>query len=160
MSHPANPQNLRTLYRHFLRELPSRRPSLLANPSPLHQHIRAVFVSGQLDPASDSSFHSSPPIPSADPTTQAPSSASNASEPAAASIAGQQLQSSTGPQVIHQFLQYVRAQRTYLTLVERYNPGMNMSEEERVRLSARRVGLNLPPELLESIKKGGSGGNP
>jgi hypothetical protein len=31
-------------------------------------------------------------------------------------------------------------------LVERYNPGMNMDEEERVRLSARRVGMNLPVE--------------
>lgn len=32
----------------------------------------------------------------------------------------------------------------YTTLVERYNPGMDMSDEERVRLSARRVGMNLP----------------
>jgi len=30
--------------------------------------------------------------------------------------------------------------------VERYNPGMDMSDEERVRLSARRVGMNLPVE--------------
>jgi hypothetical protein len=32
----------------------------------------------------------------------------------------------------------------YVTLVERYNPGMGMSDEERVRLTARRVGMNLP----------------
>ena len=31
-------------------------------------------------------------------------------------------------------------------LLERYNPGMTMDEEERVRLSARRVGMNLPEE--------------
>lgn len=45
-----------------------------------------------------------------------------------------------------QFLQYVKAQRVYATLLERYNPGMNMDEEERVRLSARRVGMDLPKE--------------
>jgi hypothetical protein len=35
----------------------------------------------------------------------------------------------------------------YATLLERYNPGMNMDEEERVRLSARRVGMNMPEEF-------------
>lgn len=35
----------------------------------------------------------------------------------------------------------------YATLVERYNPGMNMDEEERVRLTARRVGMDLPEEF-------------
>ncbi|KAI9664643.1 MAG: hypothetical protein M1821_006089 [Bathelium mastoideum] len=43
-----------------------------------------------------------------------------------------------------QFVQYAQAQRMYATLVERYNPGMGMSEEERVRLTARRVGMDLP----------------
>ena len=41
---------------------------------------------------------------------------------------------------------YLKSQRMYNTLLERYNPGMNMDEEERVRLTARRVGLDLPPE--------------
>ncbi|KAH8725027.1 hypothetical protein GQ44DRAFT_749766 [Phaeosphaeriaceae sp. PMI808] len=52
-------------------------------------------------------------------------------------------------QIAHaeQFTQYVQAQRSYLALIERYNPGMGMSEEERVRLSARRVGMNLPIEF-------------
>jgi ATP synthase assembly factor FMC1, mitochondrial len=45
-----------------------------------------------------------------------------------------------------QFVQYLKAQRTYTTLVERYNPGMGMDEEERVRLTARRVGMDLPVE--------------
>lgn len=45
-----------------------------------------------------------------------------------------------------QYLAYVRAQRTYVTLIERYNPGMGMDEEERVRLSARKVGMDLPVE--------------
>lgn len=42
----------------------------------------------------------------------------------------------------------------YATLIERYNPGMGMSEEERVRLSARRIGMNLPVEF-----DGGEGKN-
>ncbi|KAF2036495.1 hypothetical protein EK21DRAFT_105815 [Setomelanomma holmii] len=50
-------------------------------------------------------------------------------------------------QEAEQFAQYVAAQRTYITLIERYNPGMGMSEEERVRLSARRVGMDLPVEF-------------
>ena len=45
-----------------------------------------------------------------------------------------------------QFLTYVRAQRTYAALLERYNPGMGMTEEERVRLTMRRVGMELPKE--------------
>ncbi|KAH7135571.1 hypothetical protein B0J11DRAFT_163344 [Dendryphion nanum] len=50
-------------------------------------------------------------------------------------------------QQAEQFVQYVQAQRMYETLIERYNPGMGMSEEERVRLTARRVGMNLPVEF-------------
>jgi ATP synthase assembly factor FMC1 len=49
-------------------------------------------------------------------------------------------------EVAEQLVQYLKSQRMYATLVERYNPGMGMDEEERVRLSARRVGLNLPVE--------------
>ncbi|MCJ1472204.1 hypothetical protein MMC13_000851 [Lambiella insularis] len=45
-----------------------------------------------------------------------------------------------------QYIQYARAQRMYITLLERYNPGMGMDEEERVRLTARRVGMDLPVE--------------
>ncbi|KAL2755899.1 hypothetical protein ACRALDRAFT_1070922 [Sodiomyces alcalophilus JCM 7366] len=48
-----------------------------------------------------------------------------------------------------QYIAYLRAQRTYAALVDRYNPGMNMDEEERVRLTARRVGMNLPVEFEE-----------
>jgi hypothetical protein len=32
----------------------------------------------------------------------------------------------------------------YVELLERYNPGMNLDEEERIRLTARRVGMELP----------------
>lgn len=34
----------------------------------------------------------------------------------------------------------------YATLLERYNPGMSMDGEEKVRLTARRVGMDLPEE--------------
>ncbi|KAK1989098.1 FMC1 protein family [Colletotrichum cereale] len=46
---------------------------------------------------------------------------------------------------------YLRAQRTYVTLLERYNPGMDMDEEERVRLTARRVGMDLPKEFKDRL---------
>ncbi|KKA29204.1 hypothetical protein TD95_000950 [Thielaviopsis punctulata] len=46
-----------------------------------------------------------------------------------------------------QLVAYLRAQREYVTLIERYNPGMNMSTEERVRLTARKVGMDLPKEF-------------
>ena len=56
-------------------------------------------------------------------------------------------------QEAEQFAQYVQAQRMYATLVERYNPGMNMTEEDRVRLTARRVGMDLPVEHVTGSKK-------
>ncbi|OOF97230.1 hypothetical protein ASPCADRAFT_3851 [Aspergillus carbonarius ITEM 5010] len=46
----------------------------------------------------------------------------------------------------NQFAEYAKAQRVYAELVERYNPGMTLDEEERIRLTARRVGLDLPIE--------------
>ena len=45
-----------------------------------------------------------------------------------------------------QFVQFAKAQRMYATLLERYNPGMSMDEEDKVRLTARRVGMDLPKE--------------
>lgn len=46
----------------------------------------------------------------------------------------------------------------YATLLERYNPGIGaeMDEEERVRLTARRVGMDLPGER-EREREGGEG---
>ncbi|KAI9371511.1 ras guanine nucleotide exchange factor domain-containing protein [Aspergillus egyptiacus] len=55
-------------------------------------------------------------------------------------------------QQAEQFAQYAKAQRSYALLVDRYNPGSLMDEEERVRLTARRVGLDLPD--LPGDKKG------
>ncbi|EAQ85270.1 hypothetical protein CHGG_09284 [Chaetomium globosum CBS 148.51] len=79
----------------------------------------------------------------------------------------QQPQSSTSPAAAggptadlraaqaEQYVAYLRAQRTYVTLLERYNPGMGMDEEERVRLTARRVGMDLPVELSCYMGLGG-----
>lgn len=54
-----------------------------------------------------------------------------------------------------QFVRYARAQRMYATLVERYNPGMDMDQEERVRLTARRVGMDLPAEVEKNSNNEG-----
>jgi ATP synthase assembly factor FMC1 len=109
----ATPTKLRSLYRSFLRELPSR-PLSEKSRSPLQARIRSTIAS-----------ESNTPIEQAE-----------------------------------QFLQYVKAQRMYATLLERYNPGMNMDEEERVRLTARRVGMDLPEEFsyAGSGESSGSGG--
>lgn len=48
-----------------------------------------------------------------------------------------------------QYLQYAKAQRMYATLLERYNPGMSMDEEERVRMTMRRVGMDAPTSGFE-----------
>lgn len=32
----------------------------------------------------------------------------------------------------------------YTTLLDRYYPGINLDEQERIRLTARRVGMDLP----------------
>lgn len=43
-----------------------------------------------------------------------------------------------------QLVSYLRAQQAYLGLVARYNPGLELDDDDRVRLTARRVGLDLP----------------
>ncbi|KAF2163273.1 hypothetical protein M409DRAFT_57566 [Zasmidium cellare ATCC 36951] len=107
----------RSLYRRFLRELPARTPSILANPSPLHRHIRSDF--------------------SHDSNEESASLAEQIKKPAERRL-----------EEGEQYLRYLVSQRIYTTLLERYNPGMNMTEEERVRLTARRVGMDLPVELM------------
>lgn len=58
-------------------------------------------------------------------------------------------------QQTEQFVRYAQAQRLYTTLLDRYYPGINLDEQERVRLTARRVGMDLP--VLN--ENDGSGGN-
>ncbi|KAL7811463.1 hypothetical protein V8C44DRAFT_358263 [Trichoderma aethiopicum] len=64
----------------------------------------------------------------------------SSSSPASASPPADQHQVDLG----HQLVAYLRAQRMYVTLIERYNPGMDMDQTERIRLTARRVGMDLP----------------
>lgn len=43
-----------------------------------------------------------------------------------------------------ELLLFLKSQRTYTELLERYNPGSTMTQAERTRLTARRVGYNMP----------------
>ncbi|CAG8182653.1 unnamed protein product [Penicillium salamii] len=95
-------------------------------PSPLHQRLRDVFRS----------------VPTA----------TNGASPFSISTTPEE--QSLRVQEAEQLAQYARAQRTYCELLERYNPGMSMDEEEKIRLTARRVGFDLPelhsPEANEN----------
>ncbi|AEO58736.1 hypothetical protein MYCTH_2306255 [Thermothelomyces thermophilus ATCC 42464] len=123
---------LRSLYRSLLRELPPR--PLLSNPrAPLHQRLRDNFQ----------------PSPSPSTTTTTTTTTTGPTAAAAAELRAAQAE---------QFLAYLRAQRTYVTLLERYNPGMGMDDEERVRLTARRVGMDLPVEYDGSAEDSVEGG--
>ncbi|CAI7621195.1 unnamed protein product [Penicillium glandicola] len=111
----------RTTYRALLRELPRRQ---LSTPSPLHQHLRAIFRSE--------------PVPETLPLSQTKSNALPFSIPKTDEERTLRVQEAD------QLAQYARAQRVYCELLERYNPGMSMDEEEKIRLTARRVGFDLP----------------
>lgn len=39
---------------------------------------------------------------------------------------------------------FLRSKRKYLTLMEQYNPLYGMSEQDRIRATARTVGLHVP----------------
>ena len=60
-------------------------------------------------------------------------------------------------QEAEQLATYARAQRNYAVLLERYNPGITMTEEEKVRLTARRVGMDLPEEVTPGGRENGEG---
>lgn len=137
MSTPT-PTTLRSLYRSLLRELP---PRTSATPSPLATHLRTTFAS-------------TPPTTPLSPLTQASLSDAQSTSSQIASSSGlngvgatKTLQQKVDE--AEQLAQYLKAQRMYVTLVERYNPGMNMNEEERVRLTARRVGMDLPVDYVK-----------
>ncbi|KAJ9657187.1 hypothetical protein H2201_008268 [Coniosporium apollinis] len=119
---------LRSLYRRLLRELPVHQPSQTILSHPSSLQ-RRIRTSFSTSPSSSQSSTSAPPSGDITPRIQA----------------------------TEQFIQYQHAQRMYATLVERYNPGMNMNEEERVRLTARRVGMDLPEEFLVGGRSGGEG---
>lgn len=45
---------------------------------------------------------------------------------------------------LHNVVTYLRNQRVYNELLERYNPGLTMSQEDNVRKTANMVGLAVP----------------
>ncbi|KAJ5543396.1 hypothetical protein N7535_005824 [Penicillium sp. DV-2018c] len=109
----------RTTYRALLREIPRRS---FKTPSPLHQKLRHIFRSPDI------------------------SSPSSSAQPEPRHFASPQTEEDRLRRVqeADQLAQYARAQRKYAELLERYNPGMTMDEEEKIRLTARRVGFDLP----------------
>jgi ATP synthase assembly factor FMC1 len=133
----ATPTTLRALYRALLRELPTSasHPTHIATTRTAHAKLSApssVQRSVRAAFASSSSNNN---------TTAASTSSSSAAQLGLA----------------EQAILYAQAQREYCALIERYNPGMGMSEEERVRLSARRIGMNLPVEFEAEAEGQGQG---
>ncbi|KAF8414645.1 hypothetical protein L210DRAFT_3316573, partial [Boletus edulis BED1] len=45
---------------------------------------------------------------------------------------------------VENIVTFMRSQREYKTLLERYNPLIDLTAEERIEATARRVGLNMP----------------
>ncbi|KAK9380041.1 uncharacterized protein V2V93DRAFT_371511 [Kockiozyma suomiensis] len=52
----------------------------------------------------------------------------------------------------NEILVYLRSQRTYKTLLDKYNPTATLEDHERIRLTARRVGLELPKDIEQRFK--------
>lgn len=112
----------RSAYRALLREHP-RRNLRATSTTPLHNRLRELFRTG---------------VPTNTTTTTTSAESADASAPAEART--QRVQEA------EQIAQYARAQRMYAHLLDLYNPGMSMNEEEKIRLTARRVGWELPVE--------------
>ncbi|KAJ5763624.1 hypothetical protein N7533_002305 [Penicillium manginii] len=139
MTQPLTNQ-ARSTYRALLRELPKATKS---TPSPIHARLRTLFRSEPQAASTSQTISTSPASSIA--ATSGPH-ATPFSTPITSEERALRLQEA------EQVAQYARAQRTYAALLERYNPGMNMDEEEKIRLTARRVGMDLP-DLYEVEKK-------
>lgn len=137
----------RSAYRALLRELPRKH---ISTPTPLHQRLRAVFRSQEHSP---STTEYTQPSPS---TATSSVAFGSSSTPLAFSPPSSEEERLLRVQEAEQVAQYARSQRTYAALLERYNPGMHLDEEERIRLTARRVGLDLP-ELHNAEGREGKG---
>lgn len=120
----------RSTYRALLREIPKATKS---TPSPIHTRLRTLFRSEPQAASTTSTTSPASSIAGTSGTDAIPFSTPGTEEERALRL-----------QEAEQFAQYARAQRSYSALLERYNPGMNLDEEERIRLTARRVGLDLP----------------
>ncbi|KAJ5893409.1 hypothetical protein N7495_005100 [Penicillium taxi] len=106
-----------------------------STPSPLHRRLRELFRAEQTSTSTLLSEITS---------TSTSSSSSESAVPKPFSVPSTAEEYTIRIQEAEQLAQYAKAQRTYSLLLERYNNGMNMDEEERIRLTARRVGFDLP----------------
>ncbi|KAJ5278832.1 hypothetical protein N7478_004204 [Penicillium angulare] len=127
MTQPTS--QIRATYRALLREIPARSRTL-ASPSPLQTRLRTLFRSQEQHPSTN--------------TNEPTEAFSSTSTTIPFSLPSSAEESSIRFQEAEQMAKYARAQRTYVQLLRRYNPGMDMDDEERIRLTARRVGFNLP----------------
>ncbi|KAM0749106.1 hypothetical protein T439DRAFT_316206 [Meredithblackwellia eburnea MCA 4105] len=55
---------------------------------------------------------------------------------------------------------YLKAHRIHKELVERYNPTSGLTQEERAKLSAKRVGLNMPEDFDKDVAPTMEAGRP
>lgn len=141
---PLTPQ-ARSVYRALLREHPRRNllsptSSSSANTNtststttPLHNHLRELFRSG-----------AAPTTTEAKTKTAQSKSRKKEEEKEKEDSEIEYQRGLQRMQEAQQVAQYARAQRTYMSLLEMYYPGMSMDEEEKVRLTARKVGFDLP----------------
>lgn len=138
---------IRSFYRQLLRELPPRPASSRSGPSPLQSWARASL---SYSPPSYSSSSTSPSFSSSLSSSHTAVSTSQAPQQRISPVVHAESLS-----VAEQALLYLRAQRTYVSLLERYNPAVagDMAQDEQVRLTARRVGMEMPEELSGRMGK-------
>ena len=137
MHQQASSSQLISLYRSFLRELPPLRLSSRALPG-----------------APQSAKSSSPPRPAPKPPSiqrgplhhqlRALIASTSTQSSAARNAPAPDMEKLPSIRQASQLLEYLKAQRVYVELLERYNPGLTLEDQDRIRLTARRVGLNLP----------------
>ena len=142
MSNSANHQ-LRSLYRSLLRELPS----------PTSPSTTSSTSASTITPK-PSTLRSTPLRASIRTHFAQPRSIASDQNPSSQSARDPALEQR---QQMEQYLIYLRSQRIYGQLLERYNPGMGMDEDQRVRLTARRVGMDMPEEWYGKVEGFGNG---
>ncbi|EPQ29855.1 uncharacterized protein PFL1_02528 [Pseudozyma flocculosa PF-1] len=124
----TSPASLRSLYRTLSRSI--RRSSAASTfatgskrtVSPLQHYIRDVLTSTEAGPSTST-------LPFGGPSSSGSSGSGDID---------------VRQRTLANLASFLHNKTRYLDLLERYNPSHGMSEEERVRLTARRVGLDVP----------------
>ncbi|KAH8923789.1 hypothetical protein BT69DRAFT_1281154 [Atractiella rhizophila] len=60
---------------------------------------------------------------------------------------------SAPPVAVRSMVLYLQAEKEHEELMLRYHPAFSLTEEERIRLTARRVGLDVPEEVKPEERK-------